>query len=48
MRMWELYIGAEKLADISMSGVDQPWFFGELSVQPPFEKYRPLFERRCL
>jgi hypothetical protein len=43
--MWELYIGAEKLADISMSGVDQPWFFGELSVQPPFEKYRPLFEK---
>jgi hypothetical protein len=45
MKRWELYKGDEKLADIDMSGVDQPWFFGALSAHDPFERYRPVFER---
>jgi len=45
MKRWELYKGDEKIADINMSGVDQPWFIGELSALGSFEQYRPLFVR---
>ncbi|WP_413662309.1 hypothetical protein ACG1BZ_13755 [Microbulbifer sp. CNSA002] len=45
MNIWELYKEDEKLADLTQTDLDQPWFIGVLVPTPAFDEYRNLFER---
>jgi len=41
---WTLYAGDEHLADLVVTGLDDPWLHARVEAQPGLERFRPLFE----
>lgn len=42
--VWCLYGGGELLAELEVTGPDQPWLEGRVTPRPAFEEVRPLFD----
>jgi hypothetical protein len=41
---WKLYAGEELIADLVVTGLDDPWFHARVEPHPGLERFRPLFE----
>jgi hypothetical protein len=43
MKVWKLYAGDELVADLVVTGLDDPWLLARVEPGPAHERYRPLF-----
>ena len=43
MKVWKLYAGDELVADLVVTGLDDPWLLARVEPGPGHERYRPLF-----
>jgi hypothetical protein len=42
--VWKLYAGDELVADLVVTGLDDPWLLARVEPGPALDRYRPLFE----
>lgn len=43
-KVWKLYAGDELVADLVVTGLDDPWLLAHVEAHPGLERFRPLFE----
>jgi hypothetical protein len=43
-KAWRLYAGDELVADLVVTGLDDPWLYARVEAQPGLARFRPLFE----
>jgi hypothetical protein len=43
-KVWKLYARDELVADLVVTGLDDPWLIARVKARPGLERFRPLFE----
>jgi hypothetical protein len=42
--VWKLFAGDDLVADLVVTGLDDPWLLARVEPGPALDRYRPLFE----
>jgi hypothetical protein len=42
--VWKLHAGEELVAELVVTGLDDPWLIARVDARPGLERFRPLFE----
>jgi hypothetical protein len=42
--VWKLYAGDELVADLVVTGLDDPWLIAHVEPGPALDRYRPAFD----